>query len=354
MFLLFVYVFLALMFSFLCSIAEAVLLSITPSYIEKLKQKNPRKALRVKRLRFENVDRSLAAILTLNTIAHTVGAIVAGAKATHVFGDAWIGVFSAVITVLILVFSEIIPKTIGAVYWKSLTGAVILFVDWLIKLLYPLIVLSDLITQLISRGKKHHMFNREEFIAMAGLGQRSGLIDEQESRIIHNLFKLKSVKAKDIMTPRSVIFSLPESESIVASIESVKGARFSRIPVFQESMDDSNGFVLKSDLLLAHANNQDLVLKDLKRDISVVIEDMNLTQLMESLMNDSLHIALVVTEYGDICGLVTLEDVIETLLGLEIVDELDQVKDMQAYARSQWLKRAASRGMVVDEDLHND
>jgi CBS domain containing-hemolysin-like protein len=354
MFLLLIYVFLALFFSFLCSIAEAVLLSITPSYIEKLKINNPEKAARIKRLRFDNVDRSLAAILTLNTIAHTVGAIVAGAKATYVFGDAWIGVFSAVITVLILVFSEIIPKTIGAVYWKTLTGVTITFVNGLIKLLYPLIVLSEMITKLISKGKKHHMFNREEFIAMAGLGQRSGLIDEQESRIIHNLFKLGSIKAKNVMTPRSVIASLPMSLSVAEAVSVVKQDRFSRIPVFTESMDDSDGFVLKSDVLIAHANGDELTLQDLKRDISVVIEDMSLTQLMESLMNDSQHIALVVTEYGDISGLVTLEDVIETLLGMEIMDELDDVNDMQAYARKQWLKRAASRGMVVDDHLQSD
>ena len=351
MFLLLLYVFLALFFSFLCSIAEAVLLSITPSYVEKLKKTDPKKAERVKRLRFDNVDRSLAAILTLNTIAHTVGAIVAGAKATHVFGDAWIGVFSGVITILILVFSEIIPKTIGAVYWKSLTGAIITFVDWLIKGLYPLIILSEMITKLISKGKKHHMFNREEFLAMAGLGQRSGLIDEQESRIINNLFKLSSVKAKNIMTPRSVITALPAATTVAEAMDLIKTARFSRIPVYNESMDDSDGFVLKSDVLLADANDEQLSLADLKRDISVVIEEMNLTQLMESLMDDAQHIALVVTEYGDICGLVTLEDVIETLIGLEIVDELDQVQDMQDYARKQWLKRAASRGMVLDENL---
>ena len=344
MFLLFVYVFLALFFSFLCSIAEAVLLSITPSYVEKLKKTNPNKAARIKRLRFDNVDRSLAAILTLNTIAHTVGAIVAGAKATHVFGD-------ALITILILVFSEIIPKTIGAVYWKSLTGAVVTFVDWLIKLLFPLIVLSEMITKLISKGKKHHMFNRDEFIAMAGLGERTGLIDKHESRIINNLFKLKSLKAKDIMTPRSVITSFQQNQSVNDVCDVMADAKFSRFPVFEDELDDSDGFVLKSDVLAAQTKGQQVLLTDLKRDLHVVIEDMALPMLMESLMNDSQHIALVVTEYGDVSGLVTLEDVMETLIGLEIMDELDQVQDMQAFARERWIKRAVSRGMVVDEHL---
>lgn len=349
--LLLIYVFFAIFFSFVCSIAEAVLLSITPSYVEKVKKTNPKKAAKIKRLRFDNIDRSLAAILTLNTIAHSVGAIVAGAKATYVFGDVWIGLFSGVFTILILVFSEIIPKTIGAVYWKSLSGPIMTLVDWLIKGLYPLIIMSEMITKMISKGKSHHMFNREEFIAMAGLGKRSGLIDEQESRIINNLFKLSSVKAKNIMTPRSVITAMSEETTVAEAITQIKSARFSRIPVYGESMDDSDGFVLKTDVLLAHANNESVTLKELKRDISVVIEDMNLTQLMESLMNDAQHIALVVSEYGDVCGLVTLEDVIETLIGLEIVDESDQVQDMQVYARQQWLKRAATRGMKVDDDL---
>jgi CBS domain containing-hemolysin-like protein len=354
MFLLFVYVFLALLFSFLCSIAEAVLLSITPAYVEKLKLTDPEKAKRIKRLRFEDVDRSLAAILTLNTIAHTVGAIVAGAKATYVFGDAWIGVFSAVITVLILVFSEIIPKTIGAVYWQSLTGFITSFVAGLIKLLYPLIVLSEKLTKLISKGKKHHMFNRDEFIAMAGLGERTGLIEEHESRIINNLFKLSSLKARDIMTPRSVVTSFQQQSYVEDVFEAVINTHVSRLPVYQESMDDSHAFVLKSDVLMAKAMGENVQLQDLTRDLSVVIEDMSLTVLMDSLMRDSQHMSLVVTEYGDVCGLVTMEDVMETLLGLEIMDELDQVQDMQAYARKIWLKRAASRGMVLDEDLQQD
>lgn len=353
MFLLLVYVLLALLFSFLCSIAEAVLLSITPSYVEKLKLTNPKKAAKVKRLRFDDVDRSLAAILTLNTIAHTVGAIGAGAEATKVFGDVWFGVFSAAFTVLILVFSEIIPKTIGAVYWKSLTTAVIAFIHWLIRLLYPLIVFSEMITKLISRGKKHHMFNRDEFLAMAGLGERTGLIDKHESRIINNLFKLKSLKAKDIMTPRSVVTSFQQDLSVSDVCITVADAKFSRFPVFDQELDDSDGFVLKSDVLAAQTKAQQVQLKDLKRDLHVVIEDMALPMLMESLMNDSQHIALVVTEYGDVSGLVTLEDVMETLIGLEIVDELDQVQDMQAYARERWMKRAISRGMVVDEHLQN-
>lgn len=354
MLLLFVYVLGALFFSFLCSIAEAVLLSITPSYVETIKTANPAKAQQVKRIRFIDVDRSLAAILTLNTIAHTVGAIVAGAKATHVFGDAWIGVFSAVITILILVFSEIIPKTIGAVHWKSLTGVTVSFVAFLIKALYPLIVLTELITKLISKGKSHHVFNRDEFVAMAGLGARSGLIDKHESRIIKNLFKLSSLKTRDIMTPRSVVTSFAESAEVNEVFNDLTHVRFSRIPVYHEAIDDCSGFVLKSDVLLAKARGENPTLATFKRELNMVLEDLSLPMLLETMMEDNQHMMLVVTEYGDVAGLVTLEDVFETLLGLEIMDELDQIQDMQVYARKQWAKRASSRGMVVDDFLKSN
>ncbi len=351
MFLLFLYVFFALFFSFLCSVAEAVLLSITPSYIEKLKNTDSKKAAKVKRLRFDDIDRSLAAILTLNTIAHTVGAILVGAKATYVFGDAWIGVFSAVFIVLVLVFSEIIPKTIGAVYWQSLTGTVTTFVSVLIRLLYPLIVMSELITKLISKGKQHQAFNRDEFIAMAGLGERTGLIEEHESRIINNSFKLRSLKARDIMTPRSVITAFQKEKYVDDVFDDLVACQVSRIPTFKDSLDDCSAFVLKSDVLLAKANGENPQLDELEREFDLVFEDMSLSNLMDALMQNRQHLSVVVTEYGDVSGLVTMEDVVETLLGLEIMDELDEVKDMQAYARQLWAKRAKSRGMVIDDEI---
>ena len=350
MFLLLLYVFGALFFSFLCSIAEAVLLSITPSYIENLKQTDASKAARIKRLRFEQIDRSLAAILTLNTIAHTVGAIVAGAKATKVFGDAWIGLFSAVITVLILFFSEIIPKTIGAVYWKGLANPIAYLVAFLIKILYPAIWLSEQVTKLISKGSSHHGFNRDEFLAMAGLGHRTGHIDEHESRIIDNLFTFNAIFAKDIMTPRNVMVCLPASETIESVFDEVATAQFSRMPVYTEDPDDIAAFVLKTDILLAQANGENKPLKAIQRDIPTVIESTTMPVLLELLLNQRQHIALVVDEYGHTAGLVTLEDVVETLLGLEIMDEVDKVRDMQTHAREQWRKRAIAKGLVVDPD----
>ena len=350
---LFLYVFFAIFFSFLCSVAEAVLLSITPSYIEKLKTTDDKKAEKIKRLRFDDIDRSLAAILTLNTIAHTIGAILVGAKATQVFGDAWIGIFSAVFIILVLVFSEIIPKTIGALYWQRLTGITASFVGVLIVLLYPLILLSELLTQLISKGKKHQIFNRDEFIAMAGLGERTGLIEEHESRIISNSLKMRSLRARDIMTPRSVITAFQKHKKVNDVFDELVACSVSRIPVYGKSLDDSSAFVLKSDILLAKSMNKNPQLSELEREFNFVLEDMSLSKLMDSLIKNRQHLSVVVTEYGDVCGLVTMEDVVETVFGLEIMDEQDEVKDMQAYARQLWIKRAKSRGMVIDDDITN-
>jgi len=353
--LLITYILVALLFSFVCSIAEAVLLSITPSYIEHLQQERPKRAELLKKLRLDNVDRSLAAILTLNTIAHTVGAIAAGAKATVVFGNTWIGLFSALMTLAILFFSEIIPKTIGAVYWERLASVTAIFVRWLTKVLYPLIWVSEGLTKLISKGKKQHIFSREEFLAMAGLGKKTGDIDEHESRIIDNLFRLGSLKAKDIMTPRRVVHYLQENDRINDVFDHVVSTKFSRIPVYSQDIDDITAFVLKDDVLMAQAQGQESwELKQLQREMICVLDEMTLPNLLETLLNQRQHIALVVDEYGDTRGLVTLEDLVETLLGMEIMDEVDEVRDMQKLAREQWLQRARDRGLLVDEDEEQD
>lgn len=345
------YILIAILFSFLCSIAEAVLLSITPSYIEHLQEKSPKRAKVLRTLRITSVDRSLAAILTLNTIAHTVGAIAAGAQATIVFGSAWIGLFSVIMTLAILFFSEIVPKTIGAVYWKQLATITAVYVQWLIKILYPLIWLSEMITKWISHGKKQHIFSRDEFLAMAGLGERTGHIEEHEFRVVRNLFRFRQLRAKDIMTPRTVMVSLPASAKVEEVFQQVLDIRFSRLPIYSEDNDDITDFVLKDDILMTQAKAHGArTLAHLKRKLMVVLAEMPLPDLMEVLLNERQHIALVVDEYGQTSGLVTLEDVVETLLGLEIMDEMDEVKDMQLLARQQWRKRAEKRGLIIDND----
>ncbi len=347
--LLLIYVLLALVFSFLCSVAESVLLSITPSYIEAKKEKRPKHAAFLKRLRQDNLDRSLAAILTLNTIAHTVGAIGAGAKATVVFGSAWFGLFSAVMTLLILFFSEIVPKTLGAVYWSKLVGPISYFINAMIVVLYPIVLISERVTKFISYGKDIHIFSREEFIAMAQVGVETGHIRDKESKFIRNIFRFESLKVDDIMTPRTVIFALPEDMKIIDSLKQVTQTSFSRLPIYKKHIDDVTGFILKEDVLINAAQKpDDEKLSALKREILVVPDSVSLTVLLERFLTDRQHIALVVNEHGGTDGLVTLEDLIETLIGMEIMDETDDVEDMRALARKQWKKRVKAMGLDAD------
>lgn len=349
--LLLLYIGLALGFSFMCSIAEAVLLSITPSYIEAQREERPRLAALLKRLKQENVDQSLAAILTLNTIAHTVGAIGAGAKATLVFGSAWFGVFSAVMTLLILFASEIVPKTIGAVYWATLARPTALFVRALILVLYPLVWVSEKLTKLIARGRETHIFSREEFLAMSRMGEQSGLLNNKEFRVIRNLFRLDGLQARDIMTPRPVMEALPEDMPMEEAFERVTTLPFSRLPLYRTDSDDVSGFVLKDDILLEVARGRrEGTVRALRRDLLVVPEMVPLSALLDQLLNDRQHIALVVDEYGGTRGLVTLEDLLETLIGIEIMDESDKVDDMRALARKLWKDRARALGVVEEID----
>lgn len=343
------YVLLALVFSFLCSVAEAVLLSITPSYIEGQKEQRPKRAALLKRLKQDNVDRSLAAILTLNTIAHTVGAIGAGAKATAVFGNTWFGLFSAVMTLLILFLSEIIPKTIGAAYWSRLVAPTAFFVNTLIVILYPIVWISERLTRFISTGKTGHIFSRDEFIAMTAIGVQSGQIRSKESRIIRNLLQFESLKVADIMTPRSVISALAEDIKISDSLKLVTKTPFSRLPIYKTHIDDITGFVLKEDVLIFITQERgNEKLKALKRNIIAVPESVSLTALLERFLIDRQHIAIVVNEHGGINGLVTLEDLLETLMGMEIMDETDDIEDMRTLARKQWMERAKAMGLEED------
>lgn len=345
-----VYVMAALGFSFLCSVTEAVLLSITPAYIEGQKAVRPRLAARLKRLKQDRIDQSLSAILTLNTIAHTIGAIGAGAQATILFGSAWFGLFSALMTLAILFLSEIVPKTIGAVYWPRLVGPTALFVSLLIVMLYPIVWLSERVTRMISKSADLVTVNRDELIAMARAGGETGQIRGNESKMIQNLLRFDLIHVTDIMTPRSVITALPEEMTVSDSLERITGAPFSRLPVYRSGLDDIAGFVLKDDILLHTAQDRgEEPLAALKREIPAVPESMSLAALMERLLKDRQHIAIVVNEYGGTDGLVTLEDLIETLMGLEIVDETDKVVDMRALARKRWLERA--RAMGIDHNF---
>jgi CBS domain containing-hemolysin-like protein len=347
--LLLLYVALALGVSFLCSIMEAVLLSVTPSYVAALEREGDTVGQRLHGMK-EDIDRPLSAILSLNTIAHTVGAAGAGAQAAVVFGEAYTGVIAGILTLLILVLSEIIPKTLGAVYWRTIAPVVVRILVPTILLMWPLVKLSQGLTYLLSQDEDEAAFSREEFTAMAELGEEEGVFEEKESRILRNLFRFNSLRVKDVMTPRTVVFDLPEGKTIGQVVEEHDEFRFSRIPVYDDTPDDVTGYVLKDEMLLRAAQEElDVSLEDLAREILVVRESLPLPDLLERLLDRLEHIALVVDEYGGVAGVVTMEDVVETLLGLEIVDEADSVEDMQALARQQWFKRARELGMVSDE-----
>ncbi|MDX2463586.1 MAG: hemolysin family protein [Porticoccus sp.] len=350
-----IYVAVALVSSFLCSVAETVLLSITPSYIEGLREKNPDQAKQLKSLRQEKIDRSLAAILTMNTIAHTMGAIGAGAQSAIVFGNAWVGLFSGIMTLMILFLSEIIPKTLGAVYWRKLVGVTTLFIRTLIIMLYPLVVASEGMTRLITRGKSVHRFSRDEFLAMVGFGHKEGEIDEHESKIIQNLFRFRSLKVTDVMTPRVVITALSQDMLATEAQKALRHCPFSRLPLYGENINDITGFALKDKIMLYKPIERDeLRLTAFKRKLHAVPDSMLLPKLLDFFLNNRQQIAIIVDEYGDVKGLVTLEDVIETLLGMDIVDETDNVTDMRALARQQWSKRAEALGFELPEVLGAD
>ncbi len=345
--LLVVYIALAIGVSFLCSIMEAVLLSVTPAYVGALENDKPAVAARLKALK-DDVDRPLAAILTLNTVAHTIGAAGAGAEAAAYFGNAYVGVFSAVLTLGILVLSEIIPKTLGAVYWRGLAGPVARLLKLLIVALYPLVWLSQVLTKLIARGKKEAPVSRAELAALAAIGAETGVFEEQESHILQNLLRFNGLAAKDVMTPRTVVVAFPESTPVETVAD--RQPRFSRIPVHEGSLDHVTGYVLRDDLLHALADGErDTPVGTLKRDLLTVRDDLPLPRLFEQLLERREHIALVVGEYGGTQGLATMEDVIETLLGLEIVDEADTAHDMQHLARERWSERARALGLLDGE-----
>jgi CBS domain containing-hemolysin-like protein len=343
------YVLLALGVSFLCSIMEAVLLSATPSYVEMEEKKGSRWAAQLNELKHD-VDRPLAAILSLNTVAHTVGAAGAGAQAVVVYGEAVVGLFSALLTLLILILSEIIPKTLGALYWRELAPAVTRTLVPSIWIVWPLVKLSQGITKLLARGREIVPISREELTAMAELGEEQGVFQASESRIIRNLFRFSSLRVKDIMTPRIVTFALPEGLTVREVVDEHEEFRFSRIPIYTETRDDVTGYVLTDEILLKAAQEQgDVPLRELKRDILVVPDSLRLQELFERMLDGLEHIALVVDEYGGVEGVVSMEDVVETLLGLEIVDEADSAEDMQVLARRQWLARARRLGIVSGE-----
>ncbi|MBC3845671.1 HlyC/CorC family transporter [Winogradskyella echinorum] len=363
------YAVISIFFSFLCSILEAVLLSITPTFINIKKKEGKAYATELEELK-KDVDRPLIAILTLNTIAHTVGAILVGVQAkvayAELYGttkrtilgiefteDIMVGVVSTIMTILILVASEIIPKTIGATFWKQLANFTSKALNVLI---FPLkwtgiLWILQLTTKLIG-GKGHgSVLSREGFVAMTEIAHEEGVFEENESKVIKNLLTFKEVQAKDVMTPRTVMKTENESMTVEAFFNANSNIRFSRIPVFTGDADNITGIVLKAEVFKEMAlGNKSKLLADIKRSIIIVNRNLPIPTLFEQLVESRNHLALVVDEYGSVSGLVTMEDVIETLLGLEIMDESDNVSDLQMLARKSWETRAKRLGLIENDN----
>jgi CBS domain containing-hemolysin-like protein len=348
MFLLFFYILLALVLSFVCSVMEAVLLSITPAYIAQKEKEDRRKGRSLRRMK-DDIESPLAAILSLNTIAHTLGAAGAGAQAAHIFGDKYVGIISAVLTLAILIFSEIIPKTIGALYWKNLAPYVVFSVGLTHVLMYPLVVMSNGITGFLKKGSKDGKVDKDEFEALMEKAVKDKIFSWQESSILRNIILFRKLPVRQIMTPRTVLYALEEDMTVDEILAEDPDMIFSRIPIYDDEIDSVKGFVLKSDILLAHYEDRGQAkLSELRREMKEVPESLNVLTLFDEMVKENRHICLVIDEYGGVAGVVTLEDIIETLTGLEIIDEKDMVQDMQKLARAQWEKRAKRMGLTPD------
>lgn len=322
----------ALSLSFLCSVLEAVLLSTPMSYISMRENQGSKTATLMKQYK-NNVDRPVGAILSLNTTAHTIGSAGVGAESIKIFGEQYFGLISAILTLLILVLSEIIPKTIGASYWRSLAMPSTRIIRVLILITYPLVLLSELITKVFTPRGNQASMSREEVSAMVDVGTTEGIFRESESKLIKSCIALSGVKARQIMTPSIVVESACQ-DLTVKDFQAKQSWSFSRIPVYAGDKDYITGYVLKDAVLKLLSEDQFHVkLSDLKRPILTFREEESVFQIWEKMLEKREHISVIIDEYGGLRGLVTMEDIIETMTGVEIVDEDDVAVDMQALAK---------------------
>nr|WP_321405508.1 CNNM domain-containing protein [uncultured Carboxylicivirga sp.] len=339
MILLLAYLFLALFVSFLCSIMESVLLSTPQAFLLVKQEKGNSWAEQFIEFK-SNVDKPLSAILSLNTVAHTIGAAGVGAQAVKVFGEASFGIVSAILTILILIVTEIIPKTIGARYWRNLASFTSFTIRLMIIVTYPLVIMSAFITKIFSKNYKENVVSREEIAALASIGADEGVFSDKEHKIIQNILRLKNIKVKEIMTPRVVITLASEEMTLGEFFKNKDFLKFSRIPVYSGNDENITGIVFLQTVYEKLADDKhDIKLKEIKKDVQFFPSHMELFSIWENLLDKHQHMAVIVDEYGGLDGIVTMEDIIETLLGLEIVDENDTIVDMQKYARERWANR---------------
>ena len=325
--------------SFFCSVLEATLMSTPISYVTMRDEEGYKPAAKFKLFKQDSA-RPIAAILALNTIANTIGAAGVGRQATLVFGSQWFGVVSAVTTILILVFSEIIPKTIGTTHWKSLMGFATRSISVLIFIMYPIVVTIEFLQRLITPKESEATVSRDEVSAMANVAEEGGDLEEDENAIIQNLINMDEVTASDAMTPRVVSAIAPEKMTIKSFYKDKRFLHHSRIPVYADNDEYITGYIMRMEALQLMAEDKyDMTLGQIKREVASFNEDTPLDEIWDEMMRKDEQISVIIDEYGSFQGILTLEDVIETLLGSEIVDESDTVRDMQQLARDKWKKR---------------
>ncbi len=336
--LLFVYFFLAVVVSFCCSVMEAVMLSTTSVYVRATIKKKKTYGNLLKSLKSQ-VNRPLSAILTLNTFANMVGAAGVGAQVHTLYGSKFVTLASIVLTLVILIVSEIIPKTIGANYWRTLAPLVTYLVTALIFALYPAVWFSEKLNRLLTR-KKVTSITREDMIVTAEMGASEGAIGQKESRVIKNLLMLDTLKVSEIMTPRAVILAFEKKIKIKEAMEKNQPIRFSRVPVYEGSLDQVVGFIHRYKILEAYSHDLfDISLEEYMKPIHSIPDQISVAAVLDQFIKRKEHIFIAVDSYGVLTGLVTLEDAVETLLGVEIVDEFDSVADMRQYALERWQMR---------------
>jgi len=340
------YLFLSLFVSFVCSLVESVLLTTPKSHLTVIKENKAwaRSFLEYK----NNIDRPLSAILSLNTVAHTIGAAGVGAEVIKIYGDSYLGIASAILTILILVITEIIPKTFGARYWKRIAKLTYHIIRLMLIIAYPLVIVSSFITKIISKQNSDKVTSREELAALADIGANEGVFSEKENKIIQNIIGLQKVKVTKIMTPRVVVTSVEENTTLKEFKQNKDFLNFSRIPIYSEQNEKINGYVYLQDILedLSNQNNLNSQIKKYKRNVLTVPSNITLFNLWDQMMNKKEHIAIVIDEYGGLDGIVTMEDIIETLIGLEITDENDTIIDMQKYAKEKWKKKQNKKDIL--------
>lgn len=325
--------------SFLCSLLEAVLLSSTSAYIGVLVKENKRSGKLLEHLK-ENIDRPISAILTLNTLSHTLGSAAIAYQIQILYGQEAVTVASFVLTFLILILSEIIPKSVGAAHWKALVPFAAYTIQFMILILYPFVIMSEWLGKIFAKTSEDPEVTREELLMTAEIGVEEGTLKGKESNIIKNLLMLDKIYVSDIMTPRSVFFALDSEMNVEEVFAKHRPIRFSRIPVFSGSLDNIIGMTYRYKIHEALSNDQhEKLIGDMVTPISSIPERMTVSQVLDFFIKEKEHVALAVDEYGIVAGLVSLEDAVETLLGVEIVDELDSVEDMRKFALEQWQLR---------------